>query len=153
MWRHGGADVRGTPAAGSRTNFPRTPGVAAPLGVTFPAVTPDWTDILFVVAGLIGVVVLVSTRRGVQGQQAADRLAVGRRRIGGAGAVCVGLLGGLSLADQYGPAPWHGVLFGLMVAVLAALMGHVIAAIVLSVRAERAEPARTDADDRVDALH
>ncbi|MCO1655992.1 hypothetical protein [Pseudonocardia humida] len=99
---------------------------------------PDWTNILFAAVGVAGVVVLVSAQRRARGRQALpDPVSLRRRRIGGAGAVCVGILGGLLLVEQYAPDGWHGVLVGLLAAGLVVLMGLVVAALVLAVRAER----------------
>lgn len=109
---------------------------------------PDPIDILFVVIGLFGVAVLVSAERRAWNPQAAPhRISLTRQRVGGAGAVSIGLLGALFLVDRYGPEAWHGVLFALMVAVLVALLGLVVASLVLAFRAERTGGSPSDRVD------
>jgi hypothetical protein len=92
----------------------------------------------------------VSAGRRARDPHAPHRTSIARQRVGGAGAVCVGLLGGLLLVEQYGPATWNGMIHALVVAVLVAVLGLAAASLVLAVRAERAGgPAR----DRVDVHH
>jgi hypothetical protein len=78
-------------------------------------------------------------RRDRRRRTAPDPVAVQRRRVAGTGAVCVGLLGAILLVEHYAPGTWDGVLRGLVVTVLVALMGLVVVALVLAGRTDRAE--------------
>jgi len=113
-------------------------------------VTPDGTDVLFVIVGIVGVAVLVSAARRARDPHAPHGISIGRQRVGGAGAICVGLLGGLLLVEQYGPATWHTGVCALVAVDLVVLLGLAAASLVLAVRAERTGgPAR----DRVEVHH